>query len=149
MEKYINLETLVKNELSESLKDLVICPLCSNILIDPYLCIKCQNVYCKKCIDDWLAKSNNCPNKCEDTNFQKSIDKYNILSKLKFKCKKCENEFLYEEIIRHVDKCIPNNNKINTYTRIKNHKMKKLSKDEILQMRKKSVNPVCITSKKI
>ena len=33
MEKYINIDTLAKNDINDTLKDLVICPLCSNILI--------------------------------------------------------------------------------------------------------------------
>ena len=107
MENNININTLVKNELNNALKDLTICPLCSNILIDPYMCMKCQKVYCKKCIDEWKNKEegDKCPNKCENPNYQKSLEKNNILCKLKFKCEKCENEFLYEELIKHVANC--------------------------------------------
>ena len=78
------------------------------------MCMKCQKVYCKKWIDDWKNKDDKCPNKCENPNYQKSLEKNNILCKLKFKCQKCDNEFLYEELIKHVDNCSgkKNNNKI-------------------------------------
>ena len=61
-------------------------------------------------------------------------DKNNILCKLKFKCQKCDNEFLYEELIKHVDTCSgkKNNNKITPTNR-----MKKLSKEQAEKIQKK------------
>ena len=82
MEKFININSLVNNDINNAFKDLAICPLCSNILIEPYMCMKCQKVYCKKCIDEWKNKDDKCPNKCENPNYQKSLEKNNILCKL-------------------------------------------------------------------
>ena len=109
MEKYINDDTIIKNDLYLTFQESVVCPICSNILINPHMCMNCQNVYCKKCIDDWSKKDNKCPNRCENPNYKKSLEKNNILSKLKFECKKCKKEILYDDMKKHVDSCFPNN----------------------------------------
>ena len=68
-------------------------------------------------------------------NYQKSLEKNNILCKLKFKCEKCENEFLYEELIKHVANCSGQaekgeniNNNINE--EIPTKRLRKISKKE-------------------
>jgi hypothetical protein len=142
MEKYINIDTLAKNDINDTLKDLVICPLCSNILIDPYMCMKCLKVYCKKCIDEWKnkEKDDKCPNKCEKPNYQKSLDKNGILSKLKFVCTKCESDFLYEGLIKHIDNCKGERKENKTNNIIENKRtkrMKQLTKNEADHIRKK------------
>ena len=77
MEKYINDETVVQNEIYETFKDLVKCPICHCIIINPMMCMGCQNVFCKKCIDEWLKKDERCPSRCKNQNYQKSIEKNN------------------------------------------------------------------------
>ena len=81
MEEYINNNKIVKDAVYNAFKGAITCPLCSNVLIDPIMCTKCQNVYCKKCIDEWEKKNNTCPNRCENPNYQKSIGKQELLSK--------------------------------------------------------------------
>ena len=56
MEKFINEGTVVNNEIYQVFKDSVMCPICSNILIEPVICMKCQNSYCKRCSEDWTQK---------------------------------------------------------------------------------------------
>ena len=115
------------------------------------MCMKCQKVYCKKCIDEWKdkEKDDKCPNKCENPNYQKSLEKNNILCKLKFKCEKCENEFLYEELIKHIANCSGQvekgeniNNGINE--NISTRRLRKISKNEAEKLKIKSTK---ITSK--
>ena len=103
MEKLINEETVVKSEIYLAFKEEVSCPICSKIIINPVMCMNCQNVYCKKCIDEWSKKDNKCPNRCENPNYKKSIEKSNTLSKLKFKCEKCGEEILYDNILKIKD----------------------------------------------
>ena len=105
MENYINEETVVKNEIYSAFKDDVTCPICSKLLINPMMCMRCQNVYCKKCIEEWNKKDNKCPNRCENPNYHKSLEKSNTLSKLKFRCGKCGEEILYNDVQKHVDNC--------------------------------------------
>jgi hypothetical protein len=75
--------------------------------------MNCQAVFCKSCIDEWSKKSAHCTNRCENTNYQKSILSQNILSKLKFICKKCEKVINYDDVKDHsLIKCY-NDTKIN------------------------------------
>ena len=105
MENYINEETVVKDGVYLIFKDDVICPICSNLIINPMMCMRCQNVYCKKCIEAWNKKDNKCPNRCENPDYHKSLEKSNTLSKLKFKCEKCGEEILYNNMQKHMDNC--------------------------------------------
>ena len=65
--------------------------------------MKCQKAFCKKCVDDWSKKDDKCPNRCVNPNYQKSIGKNDILSKLKFKCHKCNNIVYYNNMQKHID----------------------------------------------
>ena len=105
MESYINKETIVKNEIYKAFKDDINCPICLDILTEPQMCMNCQNVYCKKCIEEWSKRNNKCPNRCDNPNYKRSLEKAKTLSKLKFKCQKCGTNFLYDEIKKHSDEC--------------------------------------------
>ena len=65
------------------------------------MCMNCQNVYCKTCIDDWKKKSIKCPNRCENPNYNKSLSTSEMLSKLKFICNKCDNVINYDDMKIH------------------------------------------------
>ena len=131
METYINLQTVVNDEFYSAFRDSLLCPLCKNILINPMMCMKCQNVYCKKCSDDWSKKNDKCPNRCDNPNYQRSLEKNNILSKIKFKCEKCEQQILYNDVKEHVDNCKTKTNNVVT------KRLKKLKKEEIDKVDKK------------
>ena len=144
MEEYINNETIVKDTIYNLFKDSVICGLCNNIFINPIMCMKCQNSYCQKCLD----KNNKvCPNNCNEPNFNKCLSKIDILSKLKFKCKKCGIEYLYHEIKNHSDSC-NSSNIPSSIEEKKEPKLKKISVDEIDQIKKKGKEVEYITGKK-
>ena len=125
MDGYVDNITLVEDPISKLLKKSVTCPLCENILIEPMMC-KCQNVYCKACIDDWSKKNKKCPNNCNEPNYQKCIGKNDVLSKLKFRCLGCEEEILYNDAESHHKKCCPDK----TIS-----KLKKATLEEIVEMR--------------
>ena len=132
MEKYINEETVVQDEIYSAFKDDVICPICSNILIEPHMCMNCQNTYCKKCIDEWSKKNNQCPNRCDNPDYRRSLEKNNTLSKLKFKCEKCGEQFEYNNMESHLTNCNPGV-KIEKTTVNKDikRKVKRLKRNEI------------------
>lgn len=105
MEDYINDYTLIEDGYYKVFKDSVECPLCLGILINPVMCMNCQNSYCKKCVDSWSKKDDKCPNRCNNPNYQRSISKNEILSKLKFKCNGCKKEIQYENVKNHKNIC--------------------------------------------
>ena len=149
MEKYINNELIVKNNIYLAFKDSVTCPLCSNILIEPIMCKNCQYVYCKKCIDEYSKKENKCPNKCENPEYVTAINRKNTLTKLSFECNKCGQEFNYEKILEHVDKCTSTYKKQKTpkSTNIGEPKLKRLTQKQIESIRKNKKEILTIKSK--
>ena len=135
METYINEETIVKNEIYDAFKDDINCPICRDILIEPQMCMNCQNVYCRKCIEEWSKRNNKCPNRCDNPNYKRSLEKAKTLSKLKFRCQKCGTRSSYDEIKIHVDTCKQCKNKTKNKD-IKEKKIKMLKKEEIEKHRK-------------
>ena len=162
MENYINENTIIKDELYNAFKESVTCPLCLSILISPVMCMKCQNVFCKRCINDWTKKDQKCPNRCTEPNYQRSIGKNEILSKLKFKCEACGNNYKYDEAQKHLNSCYPeqikeDENKIeNNENKTENNenkvttnepKFEKISRDEIERLKRQGNDVTYITSK--
>ena len=137
MEDYISEENVVKNEIYNAFKEEIICPLCLNILIEPQMCMNCQNVYCKKCADEWSKKNEKCPNRCENPNYKKSLEKSKTLSKLKFKCNKCGGLISYEEMPKHIEICGPEKKIREKRDNVVSKKrIKKLDKDEVAKATK-------------
>ncbi len=99
--EYINEQKVMKDEIYNAFEASVTCQICSDILIEPMMCMNCQNVICKKCKEDWLSKSHNCPNRCQNPNYQKCLDISELLSKLKFICPKCDNIINYDDVKKH------------------------------------------------
>ena len=100
--EYFTDDCLVQNQLSFSFKDSLICPLCNKILKNPFMCNKCQNSYCKKCLD-YCFNFMKCPNHNEKGQFNISIMKSEMLSKLKYKCKNCLKEVIQSDIKTHLE----------------------------------------------
>ena len=74
MEEYINDKTIIKNEIYNAFKDFIKCPLCSGILINPVMCMKCQTAFCRQCVDDWSLKNpTKCLKGCLETNYEKCL----------------------------------------------------------------------------
>lgn len=119
MEEYVNEDTIIKNESYDLLKDNIICPICSRLMIEPVICLSCQNTYCKKCIQDWKEKGGNCPNKCENSIINNVIGKNNFITKFKFKCiKGCGAEILFDDIKEHYSSdCLSKKKKIKPITK--------------------------------
>jgi hypothetical protein len=157
MQGYVNKKTLVENEISKMFSSSTLCPLCESILIKPVMCMNCQNNYCKDCIEKWKEKNNKCPKGCESPNYQKSIGKNDILSKLKFRCVGCGNEIPYDEAEKHHGSCCPDKTISDMKQPIKTEeakpeiprktKLKKLTPEESEKLVKKGKEMVYITSK--
>ena len=157
MEKYVNEETLIKNETYKSFpEDLIICPIFQCLMIEPVMCCNCMNNFCKKCTDDWNKKSKTCHNGCKDAILRNQIEKNRLITKLKFRCiKGCGEEILFTDIKSHYDsnclekkeenkeeenkkKKVEKDIKIVYGERDSNAKIKILEIDEITKLRKKN-----------
>ena len=89
------------------LKDLE-CPICLNLIWDPYECSDCGKIFCKICIEKTKEKKNSCPT-CRKSPFQgryaKSLKTF--FNKIKLNCiyKGCNEHPEYSEYISHLKKC--------------------------------------------
>ena len=102
MEDYINEKTIIKNDIYKSLKDNIYCPSCKKIMIEPVMCLGCQNTFCKNCLNKLNKKGKKCPNGCANPTITDVILKNNFITKLKFKCiKDCGKELSFDELINH------------------------------------------------
>ena len=156
MDKYINEETLIKTETFYKHTDQIICQICSCIIIDPVMCLNCQNHYCKQCIEDWQKKKNICPNLCEEPIFKKVIEKNRLIKDMKFRCiKGCGAEIPFDDIEKHYSSnCLENKDKKNKEDDNKNLKknddnssnIRALSKKEVLELKKNDKNIKYFTS---
>ena len=159
MEKYINEETIIKNETYNSFPELLICQICQCLMLEPVMCIGCQNYYCKKCIEDWKKKSGKCPNRCENPTYKSVIEKNRLITKMKFKCiKGCGAEILFDDIKNHYNSNCLENLQINNQKNINEDKedekednykpkIKILSTDEAANLKIKSKDLEYVTSK--
>ena len=159
MEKYVNEETLIKNETYNSLpEDLIICPICQLLMIEPVMCLSCMNHFCKNCTDSWNKKNKTCLNGCQDAVLKNEIEKNRLITKLKFKCiKGCGEEILFSDIKSHYDSnCLKKkeNNKEKVKNKVygkkdPNSKIIVLKIEEIIKLKKKNKidNSSYLTSK--
>ena len=141
---FINENNIINSEIYNAFKFSILCPICANIIIDPMMCMNCQNSYCKKCISQWNLINEKCPNRCKNPNYQISKEMNELLSKLNFKCKFCDKTFEYNEMKKHyysgLDN-INNNNKIYYQQPVIKKKMKKIeNKDARLFESKNKIN---------
>ena len=102
MEKYINLETIIKDSTWDSFKDNILCSKCKGLMIEPFLCFNCSGNFCKNCIEKSKKKNGTCPNNCKNPSLKEMTGINNLISKFKFKCiKGCGEEILFENIENH------------------------------------------------
>ena len=104
-DEYFDEDSPIENQLYLSLKDLLICPYCQELIKDPFMCSKCQKNYCKKCLEEY-SNMKKCPNDNKESEFKHSIMINEMLSKLKYKCKNCKKEIFQSDIKAHLEeKC--------------------------------------------
>ena len=118
MEKYINKKNIVKDNIYEAFKDLILCPICKSIMIQPAICLYCQNKFCQKCKEKMTNNEENCPGNCDYPNITDVTAKNNFITKFKFKCiKGCGKEIPFNDIEKHYESdCLSKINKVRTLT---------------------------------
>ena len=135
-DQYFSDDCIIENDFYTSIKELIKCDLCDKILKDPYMCNKCQNVYCKKCLEDY-SQLKRCPYEKTDTTFIPCLQKNELLSKIKYRCKNCKKEVIQTDIKAHLESNCEHNEKMErekTLAEIIQTKksMIKLSKEDML-----------------
>ena len=147
MEKYVNDETIIKDDKFEVFKEYIVCPICACLMIEPVMCFSCQNNYCKKCIEKWKERGGECPNKCSNPIFKDVIGRNRLISKFKFKCiNGCGAEILFDDIKNHYSSnCLKN--KDNNDKEEKKSNIKILSKAQVKELKNKNQNAKYFTSK--
>ena len=148
-DEYIDDDCLIKDENFLTFKPIMLCNICNKLLKNPMICIQCQSSFCKKCIDNWSENYSKCPKNCQNPTYKKNSDKLALLSMLKYKCKNCKSEVKYNDVQSHLEKgCKKRDNESRLIEEItKKKKLKKLSEEEINQIRKKNKQINNITSK--
>ena len=108
LHEYIIEENIIteQKQFYESIKDLIQCLICKEIMIKPVRCKNCQSSFCRNCLENWVYQKNSCPIRCHDLDFQTDIVKSNLLSKLNFTCPECYKVVNYEQMEMHIlSKC--------------------------------------------
>lgn len=106
LQDFVNEKNIVKDEIYNAIKDSIICPICKDLLIIPMMCMNCQNSFCKKCLENWSVINKNCPNRCRNPGYRKSLLISQLLSKIKIKCIKCNSIINYDNMKKHIQtKC--------------------------------------------
>lgn len=148
--EYITDDCIIEDELYISIKDLIKCNICKNILKEPMQCKNCQKAYCKECFDNRLKNENKCYICGEQSEYIKSVDKAALLSNLKFLCKNCKHEIKYNEVSAHLKSgCKTNSSPTKLMDIIfKKNKVKKLSSDEVGNIKKEGNAINHLSSKK-
>jgi len=57
------------------------CVICLNVVWDPKECGECNQLFCSKCIDDWLSTPKGCPN-CRSKGNERCKANRNVISVL-------------------------------------------------------------------
>ena len=80
MERKLNREEIA-NEAQLPLLDSLECSIDMMISLNPYICKKCENVFCQECLSSWKKKSGDCPMRCspfETTSLENTVLKTQI-----------------------------------------------------------------------
>jgi len=87
------------------------CSIDMMISLNPKMCLKCENIFCQECVENWAKKSSDCPMRCkpfEHSTIENSILKFQI-NKIKLFCgykfEGCKEIFLINEKEKHDQVC--------------------------------------------
>lgn len=101
---YYDIELVANPDVLKTMNELSQCSICTGLVIDPKQCDKCENAFCRECVDSWVKKSSSCPFKCENANFKEAGRALKtMINKLILKCPLgCPKTFSYENLKSHV-----------------------------------------------
>ena len=108
MKFHVDYNLLLNKEIIEYIYEEIKCRYCYEFLIDPKMCLNCQNNFCTVCIESIcnINKNKNCYFGCKNTKFIKNEILNKILLKIcKFYCEFCNEIISYYEMENHIIKC--------------------------------------------
>ena len=96
-----------------------VCMLCYGIVIDPIKCLKCDSLFCKRCVNKKRLERGKlkCYKKCGGSKFTFWLNKQElgVYQNLKFKCpNECSEPISFKHLYAHLLKKCP----IKTYSKI-------------------------------
>ena len=114
---YLDSSLLVDQKKLEGIEKDITCPICQGVINDPFFCNKCQNNFCKKCINKWRNNNPKCPFRCISPEYVQNKFYSRIFSELlKFRCQKgCEKIISYNDVDTHYENCEKENFKEKYY----------------------------------
>lgn len=87
------------------------CVICQQVVINPKICVFCNNLFCKFCITEWKKKKPFCPFKC-NTSSEMEIGDIpasikNLYQSLSVKCSRedCKEVVSLQELVKHEMNC--------------------------------------------
>ena len=92
-------ETLDNTNELNNISPQLLCSLCNDLLLNPMICKSCQHNICCKC----LAKVKECPFENKKTEFEESKFINDLLQKLTFVCKQCNEKIKLVDLKSHYE----------------------------------------------
>lgn len=94
------------NKIDDSFK----CSICLEVFKDPVMIEKCEHIYCRDCIRDWLSKNTYCPEDRAAISERNLVKPHrffcNLYDKLEVKCELgCSEILLLAGYERHLKEC--------------------------------------------
>ena len=146
-DQYFPKDSIIKDDIYILFKDSLTCAICSKILREPKMCMKCQKIFCKKCIDNYPNNKEKCPYNCNDPIYKDPATTIGILSKTQYECKNCGNIIFYGDIQSHLNsKC---ENKLKIEKNLNENKNKKNEEKRLIKIKPEEVENLNNKGKKI
>ena len=102
-------------EFYQEIQDDISCIICSKILCNPVMCVKCENAFCKNCIIGWKLKKDVCPLNCTPLEFKEiSLSLKKLLNKVLVKCPN-DCSVSLQDYFKHLQLCLEINKKISCW----------------------------------
>ena len=101
----LDINKVFNTDVLATIKDVIICCICTGILYNPQQCSVCENNFCLDCISKWRKSRNSCPMKCENFIFKESSKLVKkMLNKLQFTClNNCTSTLNYTDLFNHLN----------------------------------------------
>jgi hypothetical protein len=139
---YVDCNSIQNKDFLEKVKEIILCSICTGLIVDPKQCKNCENNFCNHCISKWLKSSKTCPFKCQDFEIKETTKTVkNILEKLCLDCPHCEMKNLnYDSLMKHIKTCdllkthCPTCSSLVEVKQIKEFDLQNKLKDELIQL---------------